>query len=73
MTQSSLVLDSLPMDKNSALYQSVRSHYLFSGLDEEDFERLAAEMKVVDLDQGEVLFHRGDPADSFYYVDTVRP
>lgn len=70
MTQSSLVLDSLPMDKNSALYQSVRSHYLFSGLDEEDFERLAAEMKVVDLDQGEVLFHRGDPADSFYYVDT---
>ncbi len=70
MTQSSLVLDSLPMDKNSALYQSVRSHYLFSGLDEEDFERLAAEMKVMDLDQGEVLFHRGDPADSFYYVDT---
>ena len=70
MTQSSLVLDSLPMDKNSALYQSVRSHYLFSGLNEEDFERLAAEMKVVDLDQGEVLFHRGDPADSFYYVDT---
>ena len=70
MTQSSLVLDSLPMDKKSSLYESVRNHYLFSGLDEEDFERLAAEMKVVDLDQGEVLFHRGDPADSFYYVDT---
>lgn len=70
MTQGSLVLDSIPMEKHSGLYESVRSHYLFSGLEEEDFDRLAAEMKVRDLDQGEVLFHRGDPADSFYYVDT---
>src|SRR5210317_381137 len=70
VTQSSLVLDSVPMEKQSGLYESVRSHYLFSGLEEEDFERLAAEMKVRDLDQGEVLFHRGDPADSFFYVDT---
>lgn len=70
MTQSSLVLDSVPMEKQSGLYESVRSHYLFSGLEEEDFDRLAAEMKVRDLDQGEVLFHRGDPADSFFYVDT---
>ena len=70
MTQGSLVLDSIPMEKHSGLYESVRSHYLFSGLEEEDLDRLAAEMKVRDLDQGEVLFHRGDPADSFYYVDT---
>ena len=35
-----------------------------------DFERLAADMKVRDLEQGEVLFHRGDPAHSFYFVDT---
>jgi CRP-like cAMP-binding protein len=70
VTQSSLVLDSVPMEKQSGLYESVRSHYLFSGLEEEDFDRLAAEMKVRDLDQGEVLFHRGDPADSFFYVDT---
>jgi CRP-like cAMP-binding protein len=58
------------MEKQSGLYESVRSHYLFSGLEEEDFDRLAAEMKVRDLDQGEVLFHRGDRADNFYYVDT---
>ena len=70
MTQSSLVLDSVPMEKQSGLYESVRSHYLFSGLEEEGFDRLAAEMKGRDLDQGEVLFHRGDPADSFFYVDT---
>ena len=70
MQRSSLVLDSIPMDKNSGLYESVRSHYLFRGLDGENFDRLAVEMKVQELDQGEVLFHRGDPADSFYYVDT---
>jgi len=70
MTLGSLVLDSHPMDKNSSLYESVRNHYLFSGLDDEDFERLAVEMKVKDLEQGQVLFHRGDPAESFYYVDT---
>lgn len=68
--RSSSVLDLVSMDRNSPLYESVRGHYLFSGLDEEDFDRLAAEMKVKDLEQGEVLFHRGDPANSFYYVDT---
>lgn len=69
MTHSGVVLDSLPMDKNSALYESVRSHYLFAGLDDQNFGRLAADMKVKELDQGQVLFHRGDPADRFYYVD----
>ena len=64
------VLDSVPMDRQSSLYDSVRSHYLFAGLDEQNFEHLAADMKVKDLDQGQVLFHRGDPADSFFYVDT---
>ena len=70
MTREGLVLDSPPMDRNSPLYESVRGHYLFSGLDDEDFDRLAAEMKVKELEQGEVLFHRGDPAERFYYVDT---
>lgn len=70
MAQSGVVLDSLAMDKNASLYESVRRHYLFAGLDEESFDRLAAEMRVKTLDQGGILFHRGDPADSFYYVDT---
>jgi CRP-like cAMP-binding protein len=70
MAHSGVVLDSLSMDKNSSLYESVRGHYLFAGLDEESFDRLAADMRVKTLEQGEVLFHRGDPADSFYYVDT---
>jgi CRP-like cAMP-binding protein len=70
MAQSGVVLDSLSMDKNSSLYESVRGHYLFAGLDAESFDRLASDMRVKTLDQGEVLFHRGDPAESFYYVDT---
>lgn len=70
MAQCGVVLDSLSMDKNSSLYESVRGHYLFAGLDEESFDRLAADMRLKSLDQGEVLFHRGDPADSFYFVDT---
>lgn len=70
MAQCGVVLDSHSMDKNSSLYESVRGHYLFAGLDEESFDRLAAGMRVKSLDQGEVLFHRGEPADSFYYVDT---
>lgn len=70
MTQRGAVLDSLPMDRNSSLYESVRGHYLFAGLDEDHFDRLAAEMKVKDLEQGRILFHRGDRADSFYYVDS---
>ena len=70
MTQDGLVLDSLCMDNHSSLYESVRSHYLFAGLDEQDFDRLATAMKIRELAQGEVLFHRGDPAHSFYYVDT---
>jgi CRP-like cAMP-binding protein len=70
MAQSGVVIDSSAMDKSSPLYESVRSHYLFAGLDEENFDQLAADMKVKELEQGQVLFHRGDPAESFYYVDT---
>ncbi len=58
------------MDSHSSLYESVRGHYLFAGLDEPGFERLVADMKVRALGQGEVLFHRGDPASCFYFVDT---
>ena len=70
MAQSGVVLDSLSMDTNTSLYESVRRHYLFAGLDDDTFDRLAADTRVKVLEQGEILFHRGDPADSFYYVDT---
>jgi CRP-like cAMP-binding protein len=58
------------MDESSALYESVRSHYLFAGLDADHFEKIAAQIAVISLDKGEFLFHRGDDAEYFYYIDS---
>jgi CRP-like cAMP-binding protein len=58
------------MDESSALYESLRSHYLFAGLREEDFEQLATRIAVTPLAKGEVLFHRGDDAEFFYFIDS---
>ena len=64
------VLDSAPMDDCSALYESLRSHYLFAGLDAADFKQLAKHIAAMSLEKGEVLFHRGDAAEHFYFIDT---
>jgi CRP/FNR family transcriptional regulator, dissimilatory nitrate respiration regulator len=64
------VLDSAPMGDCSALYESLRSHYLFAGLDAADFEQLAKHIAATSLEKGEVLFHRGDAAEHFYFIDT---
>jgi CRP-like cAMP-binding protein len=48
----------------------MRQHYLFSGLEQEDFDALIKRVTVVKIDKGEVLFHRGDKADFFYFVDS---
>jgi CRP-like cAMP-binding protein len=64
------VLDSVPMEECSALYESLRNHYLFAGLDEADFEQLAKHIAAMSLEKGEVLFHRGDAAEYFYLIDT---
>jgi CRP-like cAMP-binding protein len=58
------------MDDGSALHESLRGHYLFAGLDTVDFEQLAQRITVMSIAKGEVLFHRGDAAAYFYYVDT---
>ena len=36
------VLDSAFMDSGSPLYETLRKHYLFSGLDQDDFDTLVA-------------------------------
>lgn len=64
------MVDSARMDASSHLYDSVRQHYLFAGLGEAEFAALAAHMTPRRLEKGEVLFHRGDPAESFYFVNT---
>ena len=64
------VLDSVPMDDSSPLYESLRSHYLFAGLDEDAFKELAKRIAVTSIGKGEILFHRGDIAEYFYFIDT---
>ena len=69
-SRSERMLDSPLMDNGSPLYETVRQHYLFSGLEQGDFDRLAYAVSSKQLENGEVLFHRGDPAGCFYFVDT---
>lgn len=64
------VLDSLSMEENCPEYESMRRHYLFSGLDQDQFDALMKKVARVTLEKGEVLFHRGDAAENFYFVDT---
>ena len=64
------VLDFPGMEKNSAQYDEVRGHYLFSGLDDETFDELVADTSVESFDKGEILFHRGDEAHDFFYVES---
>jgi CRP-like cAMP-binding protein len=48
----------------------MRRHYLFAGLEQEDFDALLKRVSVVKMDKGEILFHRGDKAEFFYFVDS---
>ncbi|NNF40292.1 MAG: Crp/Fnr family transcriptional regulator [Woeseiaceae bacterium] len=64
------MLDSPVMDASSPLYATLRTHYLFSGLDQDNFDTLVAGVSARVLEKGEVLFHRGDDANNFYLLDT---
>jgi CRP-like cAMP-binding protein len=41
---------------------------LFSGLSQEALESLVAELQLIQLTDGEVLFHEGDPGDALYVI-----
>jgi CRP/FNR family transcriptional regulator, dissimilatory nitrate respiration regulator len=64
------VLDSRCMNPGSPLCLNVRQHYLFSGLGDEVYCTLATTLSAKDLDKGEILFHQGDPAEHFYFLDS---
>src|SRR5210317_2229740 len=64
------VIDFSCMEKDTPQYETIRSHYLFSGLTDGEFESLATEVSVESYDKGEILFHRSDKADAFYYVES---
>jgi CRP-like cAMP-binding protein len=64
------VIDFSRMEKDTRQYEMIRSHYLFSGLTEGEFDSLAAEVSVESFDNGEILFHRGDAADAFFFIES---
>ena len=64
------VLDFYRMEKDTPQYETIRSHYLFSGLTDDEFDSLAAEVMVESYDKGEILFHRGDAADAFFFIES---
>lgn len=64
------VVDFPCMEKDTPQYETIRSHYLFSGLDEDVFDALVSDIAIESFDKGEVLFHRGDVASDFYYIES---
>jgi CRP-like cAMP-binding protein len=58
------------MEKDTPQYETIRGHYLFSGLDEDVFDNLAKYIAVEAFEKGEILFHRGDVANDFYFVES---
>lgn len=64
------VVDFPRMEKDTPQYETIRSHYLFSGLDEDVFDALVSDIAIESFDKGEVLFHRGDVASDFYYIES---
>ena len=69
-SDESRVLRSPFMERGSPEYESVRAHYLFSGLPQDEFDALMRRTTRVTLGKGDILFHRGDNAEYFYYVDS---
>jgi CRP-like cAMP-binding protein len=57
------------MEPGSPLYETLRQHYLFAGLDDSAFNTLTVHVSAKQAEKGEILFHRGDPASNFYYLD----
>lgn len=69
MRETGPMLNSVDMKRGNCDLEGLRQHYLFSGLDQEDFDALMQHVSVVNLERGEILFHRGDRAEFFYFVD----
>lgn len=58
------------MEIGTAHYDRLRAHYLFSALAEGRFDELAAQIVLHTYSKGEILFHRGDPATTFFFVES---
>jgi CRP/FNR family transcriptional regulator, dissimilatory nitrate respiration regulator len=64
------VPDGSTMNRGAGCFDSLRQHYLFSGLDQGDFDTLANCVSEIRVRKGDILFHQGDRAAYFYFVDS---
>lgn len=46
----------------------VSEHPFFKGMEEEHIQLIVGCAKNVRFDEGEIVFHEGDPADQFYFI-----
>lgn len=56
------------MDSPSFETGELRQVYLLAGLDQEQLQVVRKTMRVLSLDEGQCLFHFGQPARQFFYV-----
>ena len=52
----------------NAMIEEVRTGPLFSGLKEEQLERMVCRASRISLEEGQLLFREGDVAERFYLV-----
>ena len=64
------VLDFPVMERDTAQCEALRRHYLFSGLEESVFDELVSCIAVEPYEKGDTLFHRGDTANNFYFIES---
>jgi len=64
------VLDCPLMEGDTTDLDAVRQHYLFSGLEPADFDALCGRVRRITAQKGEALFHRGDDATHFYFIES---
>ena len=57
-----------PRVLGQAAAEALAATPLFSGLSQEALESLVAELQLIQLARGEVLFHEGDPGDALYVI-----
>ena len=57
-----------PMLTDAAALAVIRSHHLFAGLSPPQLQRVVAASSIEEVEPGQVLFDRGQPAHYFYLV-----
>lgn len=68
---SAIVSNKAPKDQSKAfIAESLKKHYLFSGLSKEDMEMMFAKLKHYAVPAGEVVFEQGAAGKKFYIIES---